>query len=192
MNARADDSMSSLANHLLVAMPGLGDRNFNETVTLLCEHNAEGALGIVINRPTELTLGDLAQHMELEVADLEAAERPVLSGGPVQVDHGFVLHEPLGDWESTLRVTETLGLTTSRDVLAAILAGAGPERWLIALGYAGWGPGQLEQELAQNAWLTVPADRELIFETPFEARWQETAARLGVDLKLIAGEAGHA
>ncbi len=184
--------MSSLANHLLVAMPGLGDRNFNQTVTFLCEHNEEGALGIVINRPTELTLGDLAEHMEIEAADPTVAATPVLSGGPVQVDHGFVLHEPLGQWESTLPVTETLGLTTSRDILAAILAGAGPERWLIALGYAGWGPGQLEQELAQNAWLTVPADPELVFNTPYETRWQEAAARLGVDLNLIAGDAGHA
>ncbi len=184
--------MSSLANQLLVAMPGLGDRNFNQTVTFLCEHNEDGALGIVINRPTELTLGDLAEHMEIESADAAPAATPILSGGPVQVDHGFVLHEPLGDWEATLPVTETLGLTTSRDILGAILSGQGPARWLIALGYAGWGPGQLEQELAQNAWLTVPADPELLFSTPYEARWQEAAARLGVDLNLIAGDAGHA
>ena len=184
--------MPSLAQHLLIAMPGLGDTHFTHTVTLLCEHNDEGALGVVINRPTELTLGDLAEHMDLKVSDPALAEQPVLSGGPVQVDRGFVIHEPLGEWESTLPVTDTLGMTTSRDILAAILEGTGPKRFLVALGYAGWGPGQLEHELSENAWLTVPVERDILFDIPFELRWHEAAARLGIDLNLMGGDAGHA
>jgi putative transcriptional regulator len=182
----------SLRNHLLVAMPALADPNFSQSVTLLCEHNDEGALGVVINRPIDLSLGELLAHLGLETDDAELAARPVYQGGPVQTERGFVLHEPLGDWEHTLAVTETLGLTTSGDILSALATGEGPERVLVALGYAGWGAGQLESELAHNAWLHAPADPELVFDLPVEERWQAAARLLGVDLALLSGDTGHA
>ena len=181
-----------LGNHFLIAMPRLADPNFFHTVTYLCEHNAEGALGIVINRPLNLTLREILQHMELVPASAAIGDRPVYLGGPVQQERGFVLHQPLGDWEATLPVSADIGVTSSRDILMAIAAGEGPEHSLIALGYAGWGAGQLEQELATNAWLSGPADQRIVFDLPHEQRWEAAAARLGVDLNLLSGEAGHA
>ncbi len=181
-----------LSNHLLIAMPNLRDPNFSQTVTLICEHNEQGALGIVINRPTDLNLGDLYEHLQIPTSEAPAADAPVYSGGPVQVDHGFVLHEPVGEWEATLVIHEELGLTTSRDILVATAEGRGPDRCLIALGYAGWGAGQLEQEIADNAWLTVPNDLGIVFDLPPERRWQAAAEKLGIDLNLLSGNAGHA
>ena len=181
-----------LANHFLIAMPGLTDPNFHHTVTYLCEHDEEGAMGLVINRPIEMQLGDLLQHVGIRVEDDEVLSRPVFLGGPVQPERGFVLHEPLGDWDATMQVTDRIGVTASQDILAAIARGEGPERFLVALGYAGWGAGQLEEEMLANAWLSGPADPGILFETPVEARWEAAARHLGVDLGMLSGDAGHA
>jgi len=182
----------SLCNHFLIAMPAMEDPNFHHTTTYICEHDEEGALGVVINRPLELQLGEILLHMDIHTDDIDIANQPVYMGGPVQNDRGFVLHEPLGDWEATLKVTDEIGITSSRDILAAIAAGEGPENSIVTLGYAGWGAGQLEQEIASNTWLSGPADRKIVFSTPCERRWLEAAALIGVDLHLISNEAGHA
>jgi len=181
-----------LTNQFLIAMPGLEDPNFYHSVTYVCEHNQEGALGLVINRLLDLQLGEILQHMHLDNAEPEARQMPVHLGGPVQQDRGFVLHEPLGDWEATLKVTDRIGITSSIDILQAIALNDGPERVLITLGYAGWGAGQLEQEMAENAWLTGPADPTILFSTPDQERWRAAAASLGVNLDLLSGETGHA
>ncbi|MFQ5644266.1 MAG: YqgE/AlgH family protein [Thiogranum sp.] len=181
-----------LTNQFLIAMPGLEDPNFYHSVTYICEHNDEGALGLVINRPLDMQLGEILQHIHLEQAAPEARQIQVHLGGPVQQDRGFVLHEPLGQWDATLRVTDRIGITSSMDILEAIANNEGPERTLITLGYAGWGAGQLEQEMADNAWLSGPAHPEILFDTPDEERWKAAAAALGVDLDLLSGEAGHA
>jgi putative transcriptional regulator len=182
----------SLKDHFLIAMPALTEGIFAHSVTYLCEHNEEGALGIVINQPLGLRLSEVLQHLDIEDIDLDRDE-PVLAGGPVQTDRGFVLHTPSGrGWDSTVQITEQISLTTSRDVLAAIAHHEGPAACLVALGYAGWGAGQLESELGANAWLTLPADSAIIFHTPIEQRLNAAAAKLGVDLVLMAPGAGHA
>jgi putative transcriptional regulator len=181
-----------LTNQFLIAMPGLEDPNFYHSVTYICEHNAEGALGLVVNRPLDMQLGEILQHINVEDAQPEARQMPVHLGGPVQQDRGFVLHEPLGDWEATLKVTDRIGITSSIDILHAISRNEGPERMLITLGYAGWGAGQLEREIADNAWLSGPADPEILFRTPDEERWRAAAASLGINLDLLSGDAGHA
>ncbi|GAB4345898.1 MAG: YqgE/AlgH family protein [Gammaproteobacteria bacterium] len=183
---------SYLTNHFLIAMPTLEDPNFARTVTYICEHNEEGAMGIVINRPLDLHLGDVLSHMDLKPKGEQVAQQSVLLGGPVQRERGFVLHSPASDWDATLRINERIGVTTSRDILAAIAEGEGPEHALVALGYAGWAPGQLEQEMADNAWLSGPADYEILFELPFHARWEAAALSLGVDLHTLSDEVGHA
>ena len=182
----------SLSNHFLIAMPSLADPNFAQTVTYLCEHNEDGALGIVINRPSDVTLGELLSHMGIEHLPAEQAALQVYLGGPVQRDRGFVLHSPGGEWESSLRIAEGVCVTTSRDILEAVARGEGPERYLVALGYAGWGPGQLEREMAENAWLSGPADPTIIFQRPHGERWRAAAALLGVDLALLSSQSGHA
>lgn len=181
-----------LTDHFLIAMPTLADPNFTHTVTYICEHNSEGAMGIVINRPLELSLGDVLEHMEISAGGRVDTATSIYGGGPVQQEHGFVLHQPVGMWESSLAITDEIAVTTSRDILRAIAHGEGPQRYLVALGYAGWGAGQLEQEMADNAWLSGPADLDIIFETPFEQRWAEAAALLGVDLNLLSSDIGHA
>lgn len=182
----------SFANHFLIAMPTLRDPNFARTVTLICEHSGEGAMGIVINRSTDLRLGDVLQQMEIDGSDSHNREMPVYVGGPVQNNRGFVVHEPLGSWESTLAVTPNLGVSTSRDILVALASNTGPQRFLLALGYAGWAAGQLEREIAENTWLSGPADHQILFDTPVESRWMAAAQHLGVDLTTLSGEAGHA
>lgn len=181
-----------LTNHFLIAMPTLADSNFSRTVTFVCEHSSEGAMGIVINRATDLQLRDILQQLDLTSVNEELAARPIYLGGPVQNSRGFVIHEPLGSWESTLPVTETLGVSTSRDILAAIAENRGPDRYLIALGYAGWSPGQLEREMAENSWLSGPANTAILFELPVERRWNAAAELVGVDLSTLSSEAGHA
>ena len=183
---------ANFTNHFLIAMPTLADPNFSRSLTLICEHNPDGALGVIVNRPMEVSLGELLAHMDIHSPDQRVNHVQVYSGGPVQVDRGFILHEPVGSWESTLAVGASLGLTTSRDIISAIAAGQGPRRCIVALGYAGWGAGQLEQEMAENAWLTTPADASIIFEQAPEHRWQAAAGKLGIDLNLLAGNAGHA
>ncbi|KAA2285165.1 YqgE/AlgH family protein [Arenimonas fontis] len=182
----------SLANTLLVAMPALDDPNFERTVTLLCQHDQEGAMGIVLNRPADFRLGELLDQLGIKGAGESLAAVPVLAGGPVQPERGFVLHDDPRPWASTLRFGDGLAVTTSRDILEAMVRGQGPVRALVALGYAGWGAGQLEQELAQNSWLTVPADHALLFATPLEQRWQAAARAVGVDMARMADYAGHA
>lgn len=183
---------ANLTNHFLIAMPSLTDPNFFRTVTFVCEHNANGALGIVINRQTDIRLGDLLKHLKIGDAPESVAARPVYFGGPVAPQRGFVLHRAEGEWEASLKIGDELALTSSRDILAAIARSAGPKDYLVVLGYAGWGPGQLEQELAENAWLSGPASSEILFEMPVERRWQAAAALLGVDLALISSVAGRA
>jgi len=185
-------TMARFTNQLLIAMPTLADANFSRTVTLICEHNEHGALGVVVNRPTEVRLGTLFEHFDIVTDNEHIADTLVYAGGPVQLERGFILHAPLGAWDSTLTIEDDVGLTSSLDILAAMAAGEGPARSLVALGYAGWGGGQLEQEIADNAWLTVPGDTILLFDVPAEQRWQAAARKLGVDLGLIAGHAGHA
>ncbi len=182
----------SLTNQFLIAMPSLADPNFHGTVTYICEHNPQGAMGIVINRPLNLTLGEVLSQMKIEPQESTVARRPVYMGGPVQTDRGFVLHTPAGQWESMLRISDEIGITTSKDILENIAAGSGPQHTLIALGYAGWGAGQIEQELADNAWLCGPADNSIIFNTPWQQRWEAAAALMGIDLNQISDQIGHA
>jgi putative transcriptional regulator len=187
-----DNPESSLRDHFLLAMPSLTDAIFAHSITYLCEHNAQGAMGIVINHPLDLCVEEVLEHMDLSASG-RLSQVPVMAGGPVHMDHGFVLHrQAQPEWEATLRVTEEVSLTTSRDILVSIAAGEGPEDCLIALGYAGWGAGQLEAEISENSWLTLPADSSIIFDTPYHLRANAAAAQLGVDLNLITAEAGHA
>jgi len=182
----------SLTNQFLIAMPGLADPNFSRTVTYICEHNAQGAMGIVVNRPISLHLGEMLDQLQIPASHSEARELPIYLGGPVQTDRGFVLHSGDRAWDSTLRITPQVSVTTSKDILEAIAQGDGPTHTLIALGYAGWAGGQLEDEMSANAWLSGPASEEVLFRTPAEQRWRAAARLLGVDLDLLSGEAGHA
>ena len=182
----------NLTHHFLIAMPAMADPHFAHTLTFVCEHNADGALGIVVNRPIEMTLSALFEQIEVSLPDSPLGRSAVLYGGPVQMDRGFVLHRPLGNWQSTLAVSEDLGLTTSKDVLEALARGDGPKDVLVSLGYAGWSAGQLEQEIAQNAWLTVAADPGVLFETPVEARLPAAMRLLGIDFSRLSDDVGHA
>jgi len=182
----------SLSNQLLIAMPGIADPNFNSTVTLVCEHNSEGALGIVINRPLNINLGGLFEQLDVTGVDQSVAAHPVLSGGPVAPERGFVLHNPGGQFESSVAVSPDVQLTLSRDVIDAIATGKGPAKSLVALGYAGWDAGQLEAEMLANTWLTVPATPQVIFDVPFADRWSVAARTIGIDISQISPDAGHA
>lgn len=181
-----------LTNQFLIAMPNLADPNFYRTVTFLCAHNNEGAMGIVINRPLSLSLGEILGHMEIPLGDSQVHTMPVCQGGPVQKERGFVIHRPPGAWDAVLPVGDDVAVATSRDILTAIARGEGPDEVVVALGYAGWGAGQLERELADNAWLSVPASTDILFQAPFEKRWEMAVQMLGVDLSRLSGEAGHA
>ena len=183
----------SLRNQFLIAMPGMGDPSFARTVTYICEHTSDGAMGLVINMPMALSLADIYEQLEIET-DHISAQYPVLAGGPVSAERGFVLHPNAQEaaWNSTLNVSEDICLTASKDILTALAEGKGPTHYLVALGYAGWGQDQLEQEIADNAWLTVPADQQILFHTPCDQRWSAAARNLGIDLNLISNTAGHA
>ena len=182
----------NLTHHFLIAMPNMVDPHFARTLTFICEHNDKGALGLVVNRPTEMTLQALLEQVSIPFGSEEFKSIPIHFGGPVQVDRGFVLHMPLGQWQSTLAVSPEVGLTTSKDILQALARGEGPRQLLVTLGYAGWAPGQLEQELAQNAWLTVQAKAEVIFELPAEDRLPAAMGLLGIDFASLSEQAGHA
>lgn len=182
----------SLTNQFLIAMPAMTDANFAQTVTYIWEHNAEGALGIIINRPLQMKLADVFEQLKMPTSASAVSGQSVLQGGPVQTDRGFVVHHIGGDWEHTRQVSSRIQVTTSPDILDAMARGNGPETALVALGYAGWSAGQLENELAQNAWLTVPADERIIFDTPFEQRWRAAGRLLGIDLATISPDVGHA
>jgi len=181
-----------LTNHFLIAMPALADPNFFHTVTYLCEHNAQGAMGLVINRPLELQFQELLVHLEMETSDPDLAQLTIYQGGPVQTERGFVLHTNDGEWDASIRVTDNMVMTMSQDIIEAIALGEGPREYLIALGYAGWGDGQLEEELANNAWLNGPAEASIIFDLPVEQRWSAAATHLGVELSRLSSDVGHA
>lgn len=180
-----------LRNQFLVAMPNVVGGEFDHSVTLLAEHNAEGAMGLVINRPTDLALHDMLAHMGIGHEGLPA-DQTVFWGGPVQPERGFVLHRPVGDWDATLALEDDLAITTSKDILEALGRGEGPEDYLVTLGYAGWGEGQLEDEILHNSWLNTPADAGIIFTTPAADRWAAAARLIGLDPSQLSGLAGHA
>jgi putative transcriptional regulator len=182
----------NLTHHFLIAMPNMADPYFAKSLTYVCEHNDQGALGVVVNRPIDMTLQALFERLSLSLKNNELADAPIFFGGPVQTDRGFVLHAPAGHWQSTLRVREAIGLTTSKDILEAVGRGEGPAKLLVTLGYAGWSPGQLEHELSQNAWLTVEATDAIIFDTPVEERLVAAMELLGIDFGSLQDEAGHA
>jgi len=181
-----------LTHKFLIAMPAMADPNFSGAVVYICEHTEKGALGLVINRPTELTLESLFDKIDLKLEIAPWRDAPVYFGGPVQTDRGFVLHAPPGEWQSTLKVREAIGLTTSKDILEAVGRGEGPQRMMVTLGYAGWSPGQLEHEISQNAWLTVEARDAIIFDLPSEERLPAAMELLGLDFARLSDEAGHA
>jgi putative transcriptional regulator len=181
-----------LGHHVLIAMPGMVDANFAGSVTLLCQHNDAGAIGITINRLADYTLGEILNQLKIECADEHIRQRPVLEGGPVAPDRGFVLHSPLPGYESSMPVGQDIMVTTSRDVLVDIAEGKGPEKYLVALGYAGWGGGQLEGEMRANAWLSVAADTDIVFDLPLPNRFDEALGRLGIRIDRLHSEAGHA
>jgi len=195
----------NLTNHFLIAMPNMADPYFSRTLTYVCEHNDQGALGIVVNRPIDMTLQALFERLSLSMKDTARADAPIYFGGPVQTDRGFVLHEPAGDWQATLKVTAgkggtgstggtgtTIGLTTSKDILEAVGRGEGPAKMLVSLGYAGWSAGQIEHELSQNAWLTVEAKDAILFDLPPDERLPAAMELLGLDYARLADQAGHA
>lgn len=197
MTSQADD-VNHLANQLLVAMPGMVDETFAGSVVYLCEHNAQGAMGLVINRPTDIDLGNLFEKIDLKLEIAPLLHVPVYYGGPVQVERGFVLHQHLSDiqYSSSLTVPEGLSMTTSKDVLEAVSSGQGPSKFMMTLGYAGWGAGQLEDEISRNGWLNVSADldhiSDIVFDTPCENRYQKAMTLIGVDLSHLSGDVGHA
>ena len=181
-----------LTHHFLIAMPNMADPYFARTLTYICEHNEQGALGLVVNKPIDMNLATLFERVDLELRDRRLGELPVYFGGPVQSDRGFVLHQPVGSWSSTLSVRDRVGLTTSRDILEALAARTGPEKILVTVGYAGWAAGQLEHELKQNAWLTVEAREQIIFDLPPEERLAAAMGLLGIDFASLSDETGHA
>lgn len=186
------DGPGTLANQLLIALPALADPHFARSVALICQHDDDGAMGVVVNRASEYTLGEVFQQMGIASDDEMLCAQPVLAGGPVHPERGFVLHDGGHEWDSSLAITDSLYVTTSRDILEAMARGDGPRHATVALGCAGWGAGQLEHELVENSWLTVPADAELLFALPLDARWQAAAGRIGVDMARIADYSGHA
>lgn len=181
-----------LASQLLIALPALDDPNFARGVALICQHDDDGAMGVIINRASEYTLGDVLSQMNLDTRDEALRQQIVLSGGPVHPERGFVLHDDARGWDSLLQVADGLYLTTSRDILEAMARGDGPAHAVVALGCAGWGAGQLEFELGENSWLTVPVDAELVFSLPLEQRWQAAGSRIGVDMTRLTDYSGHA
>ena len=185
----------NLANHFLIAMPSMEDPIFGGTVVYICEHNEKGVLGVVINKPTDMTMQVLFERIDLKLADglrLPIVDEPIMFGGPVQDDRGFVLHTPGELYSSSLTVTDEVAFTTSIDVLEAVANGAGPERLLVSIGYSGWSPGQLEEEIGRNGWLTVGADAHVLFDLPIEERYTAAIKLLGIDPMMLASEAGHA
>ena len=189
-NATTSDGY--LDHQMLIAMPGMVDSNFAGSVTLLCQHNDAGAIGITINRLSDYNLGEIFTQLKLTCGDEDVCRMPVLEGGPVAPDRGFVLHSPLEGYESSMQIADDIMVTTSRDVLTDIAGGSGPGKFLVALGYAGWGGGQLEDEMLANAWLSVSADSDIVFDLPVPSRFDEALGRLGIKVDMLHTEAGHA
>lgn len=186
------DATTNLTNQLLIAFPALSDPGFSRSVALVCQHDGNGAMGVIVNRPSEYTLGEVLSQMGIGTNDQALCQRIVLSGGPVHPERGFVIHDDGREWDSSLAVGAGLYLTTSRDILEAMADGHGPSNAIVALGCAGWGSGQLEYELSENSWLTAPSDSELLFSIPLEDRWRSAASRIGVDLFRLTDYSGHA
>ncbi|RUO40074.1 YqgE/AlgH family protein [Aliidiomarina taiwanensis] len=184
--------MNSLQNNFLIAMPSLKDPFFERTVTYICEHNDEGAMGLVLNQPIDLSLASLLEQIDIETSNPELDEVPVFAGGPVGTDRGFVLHTPQEGWRSSLQLSDEVMITTSKDILSALGTDRAPSQFFLALGFAGWEAGQLEDELAANSWLTIPADADIVFNTPIKDRWEKATAQLGIDVWQLSNEAGHA
>ena len=184
--------MESLENQLLIAMPAMGDPYFSRTVTYICEHNDDGAMGLIINLPVNLTLNELLEQIDANKPQIDSLDQQVLTGGPVAQQRGFVLHSPQSGWSSSLALSDEVMITTSKDILMALGTEQAPDKFMVTLGYAGWGPGQLEKELAENSWLTTPADKEILFDTPIEQRWQKATEKLGIDLAHLSSDVGHA
>jgi putative transcriptional regulator len=191
MDGNGGDGNGYFANQFLVAMPALDDANFGRTVTLLCEHTDKGALGLVINRPMNLTLAEMLEQMGLPREKLRQ-DPSVYWGGPVQPERGFVVHGAPATWDSSMPIGDDLFITTSRDVLAAIGNGQGPDKFFVALGYAGWGAGQLDEEVMRNSWLNTPVDRSILFDVSANERWRAATRLLGFDVGHLANVAGHA
>jgi putative transcriptional regulator len=185
-------ALVNLTHHFLIAMPAMADPRFANTLAYICEHNPDGAVGLVVNKPIDMTLSSLFRQIDVPLGNSRFESVPVLLGGPMQADRGFVLHRPLGNWQSTLAINDDVGLTTSKDVLEAAARGEGPDDFLVSLGYAGWDAGQLEQELAANAWLTVEADSGVIFDLPAERRLPAAMQLLGIDFSQLSEDVGHA
>lgn len=183
---------TNLTDHFLIAMPSLKDPNFEKTVTYICAHNEDGAMGIVINRPLDIELGEIFDQMEITTSNISAKSKTIFHGGPVHTDRGFILHQANSEWESSIIVSDRICVTTSKDILEAIATGDGPADSHIALGYAGWGEGQLEREIMENAWLSGPADLDIIFKTPFSECWNQAAENMGVDISRLSSDIGHA
>jgi putative transcriptional regulator len=181
-----------LQQQMLIAMPAMADPNFSRSVTLMCQHNKEGAIGITINRQSDFTLGELLFQLNISCENQEISSMIVLEGGPVSPERGFVLHTPFEGFDSSIKINDDIMVTTSRDVLAAIAVGNGPQHFLVALGYAGWGDGQLESEMRQNAWLSVPADKGILFESTLQNRWEKAVGILGININDLHGVGGHA
>jgi putative transcriptional regulator len=187
----------NLTGQFLIAMPGMTDPFFSKSVTFICSHNQDGAMGVIINRPTDVTYETLFEKINVELLNSLVAQNPVLYGGPVQPERGFVLHQPAGEWDSTMTISENTALTTSKDILESVAIGAGPEKMLLTLGYAGWVPGQLEQEIAQNSWLSVQAKdvttlHKILYEIQYDDKLNATLALLGVNPAMLSDVAGHA
>jgi putative transcriptional regulator len=187
----------NLTGHFLIAMPGMTDPFFSKSVTFICSHNQDGAMGVIVNRPTDVTYETLFEKINVELLNSLVAQNPVLYGGPVQPERGFVLHQPAGEWDSTMTISENTALTTSKDILESVAIGAGPEKMLLTLGYAGWVPGQLEQEIAQNSWLSVQAKdvttlHKILYEIQYDDKLNATLALLGVNPAMLSDVAGHA
>lgn len=180
-----------LTNNFLIAMPGMEGDDFSKSVTYLCQHDEEGALGIVINKPHTMTMKAIFDQLSITSVNPAVAATPLFMGGPVQPERGFVLHTPVGNWDSTLTVNDEFALTSSKDILEAIAEGKGPEKWMVALGYAGWAAGQLEQEIQRNSWLHGQAEPHIIFDEPLPQRWELAAHRIGVDISLMSSDVGH-
>lgn len=185
---------TSLQDHFLIAMPAMGDPNFSKSVIYICEHSPDGAMGIVVNTPLNLELGDVFANMNIPNINNRISHTPVLAGGPLQQERGFVIHRinKTEHWESSLALNKSLGITTSKDILEAVAADRGPSQIIIALGYSGWESGQLEKEIAQNSWLCGPANPQILFDIPAENRWRAAGALLGVDMDCLSLDVGHA
>lgn len=184
--------IGSFSNMLLVAMPSMADPNFNHTVIYVCEHQSEGAVGLIINRPMEFPISMIFEQLQIEPSKEKISTRPLLFGGPIQPERGFVIHKQLGSWQSSLNLRDGVSITTSNDIIRAIALDEGPRDLLVALGFAGWSAQQLEEEIKKDAWLICPFKPELLYDVPFEKRWFYAGSLLGIDMNNISGQSGHA